>query len=188
MDKKQHIIQAAIELFTTQGYEKTSIAAVCELAKASKGAVFHHFKNKDELLREVFIRMAEIINCVGDETNAINDGLPVKERMANYLENIFVSMTSPEQKLYYQFDFQVLSQPSMRAVVKDLIEERYQLMMDEFQSILSDIPSVNGIVDSHMLIAEIDGIALNYLFAEDDYPLEAIKERFIKKYLLLLDL
>ena len=186
MDKKQQIIQAAIELFTTQGYEKTSIAAICELAKASKGAVFHHFKNKDELLREVFIRMAEIINDVGDNANAINDGLPAKERMVNYLEQIFLSMTSPEQKLYYQFDFQVLSQPSMREVVKDLIEERYQLMIVGFQSILSDIPSADCIVDSHMLIAEIDGIALNYLFAKDDYPLKEIKDRFIKKYLLLL--
>ncbi|MEM9215423.1 MAG: TetR/AcrR family transcriptional regulator, partial [Cyanobacteria bacterium P01_F01_bin.150] len=65
MNKKQQIIQAAIELFATCGYEKTSIAAICEQAKVSKGAVFHHFKNKDELLREVFVRMAQIINEVG---------------------------------------------------------------------------------------------------------------------------
>ena len=49
-------------------------------------------------------------------------------------------------------------------------------------------PSANSFVDSHMLIAEIDGIALNYLFAEDDYPLEEIKQRFINKYILLLGL
>ena len=60
--------------------------------------------------------------------------------------------------------------------------------MASFQPILGDVPSADGMVDSQMLIAEIDGIALNYLFAEDDYPLEAIKERFIKKYLLLLGL
>ena len=186
MDKKQQIIQAAIELFTKQGYEKTSITSICEHAKASKGAVFHHFKNKDELLREVFIRMAQIINEVGENLGAINDELPAKERLVNLLEQIFLSMTSPEQKLYYQFDFQVLCQPSMRAILSDLIEERYQLMMASFDSILCDIPSARSIVDSHMLIAEIDGIALNYLFAKDDYPLEEIKHRFIKKYLLIL--
>ncbi|MEM9220310.1 MAG: TetR/AcrR family transcriptional regulator, partial [Cyanobacteria bacterium P01_F01_bin.150] len=167
-------------------YEKTSIAAICEQAKVSKGAVFHHFKNKDELLREVFVRMAQIINEVGDNVNSINEGLSARERLVNLLEQIFISMTSAEQKLYYQFDFQVLCQPSMRKILQDLIEERYQLMMESFQSILCDIPSANTIVDSHMLIAEIDGIALNYLFAKDDYPLEEIKDRFIKQYLLSL--
>ncbi|QIZ78784.1 TetR/AcrR family transcriptional regulator [Ferrimonas lipolytica] len=155
---------------------------------AIQNVVFHHFKNKDELLREVFIRMAEIINEVGDNIEGINEGQPPKERLVNLLEHIFLSMSSAEQKLYYQFDFQVLSQSSMRIILKDLLDERYQLMMDSFQSILSDVPSANSVVDSHMLIAEIDGIALNYLFAEDDYPLDEIKERFINKYLLLLGL
>ncbi len=104
------------------------------------------------------------------------------------LEAIFVSMASPEQKLYYRFDFQVLCQPSARLILKDLFDERYQLMMASFQEILCEIPAANPLVDSHMLIAEIDGIALNYLFAKDDYPLTEIKERFIQKQLLLLDL
>lgn len=188
MDKKQQILQAAIELFATHGYEKTSIATICEHVKVSKGAVFHHFKNKDELLREAFIRMAQIMNEIADNLDVINDGLSAKERLVNLLEQIFSSMASAEQKLYYQFDFQVLSQPSLRLVLKDLIEERYRLAMASFQSILRDIPSADGVIDSHMLIAEIDGIALNYLFAKDDYPLKEIKRRFINKYLLLLSL
>ena len=188
MDKKQQILQAAIELFATHGYEKTSIATICEHVKVSKGAVFHHFKNKDELLREAFIRMAQIMNEIADNLDIINDGLSAKERLVNLLEQIFSSMASAEQKLYYQFDFQILSQPSLRLVLKDLIEERYRLAMASFQPILRDIPSADGVIDSHMLIAEIDGIALNYLFAKDDYPLKEIKRRFINKYLLLLGL
>ena len=188
MDKKQQILQAAIELFAIQGYEKTSIAAICEHVKVSKGAVFHHFKNKEELLREAFIRMAQIMNEIADNLDVINEGLSTKEKLVNLLEHIFSSMASAEHKLYYQFDFQVLSQPSLRLVLNDLIEERYRLAMASFQPILGDVPSADGMVDGQMLIAEIDGIALNYLFAEDDYPLEAIKERFIKKYLLLLGL
>ena len=89
-------------------------------------------------------------------------------------------MTYVEQKMYYQFDFQILSQSSLRVMLQDLIDERYRLMMDSFETILRDIPSANSVVDSHMLIAEISGIALNYLFAKDDYPLAEIKERFIK--------
>ena len=188
MDKKQKTIQAAIELFAAQGYEKTSIAQICETAKVSKGLVFHHFKNKDDLLRAVFVRMAEIISEVGENTNLLSEETPIKDKLINLLEHIFLSMTNPEQKLFYQFDYQVKCQPSMRLILRDLLDDRYKLMMASFDGILCDIPNANRFVDSHMLIAEIDGIALNYLFSDEDYPLQKIKERFIKKYQLLLDL
>ena len=187
MGKKQQIIESAIALFSTTGYEKTSITAICEHSQVSKGLVFHHFKNKEGLLREVFMRMAEIVNEVGNVAD-VNKGLSTKDKLVNYLEEIFLSMASPKQKLYYQFDFQVLCQPSARLILKDLFDERYQLMMDSFQAILCDIPTASPVVDSHMLIAEIDGIALNYLFAKEDYPLTEIKDRFIQKQLLLLGL
>lgn len=188
MDKKQQAIQSAIEFFSTQGYERTSIVAICNHASVSKGLVFHHFKNKEELLREVFARMAEVISEVGEDVDLTNEGLTNKEKFVNLLEHIFLSMTSTEHKLYYQFDYQVKCQPFMRVVLKDLLEERYQLMVGSIEPILKEIPSADPIVDSHMLIAEIDGIALNYLFANDDYPLDEIKNRFIKKHLLFLGL
>ncbi|WP_434566849.1 TetR/AcrR family transcriptional regulator [Vibrio chagasii] len=188
MDKKQQAIQAAIGLFATQGFEKTSIAQVCETAKVSKGLVFHHFKNKDDLLRQVFIRMAEIISEVGEKSDLSSEGMSAKERLINLIEHIFLSMTDPQQKQFYQLDYQVKCQPSTRLILQDLLNERYQLMVRSFEVILCDIPNANSIVDSHMLIADIDGIALNYLFSDGDYPLEQIKQRFIAKYLLLLNL
>jgi AcrR family transcriptional regulator len=111
MDKKQQAIQAAIELFATQGFEKTSIVQVCETAKVSKGLVFHHFKNKDDLLRQVFVRMAEIINEVGESVDLSSEGMSVKERFINLIEHIFLSMADPQQKLFYQLDYQVKCQP-----------------------------------------------------------------------------
>ena len=132
--------------------------------------------------------MAEIINEVGESVDLSSEGMLVKERFINLIEHIFLSMADPQQKLFYQLDYQVKCQPSLRLILKDLLDERYQLMMDSFEVILCDIPNANSIVDGHMLIADIDGIALNYLFSDGDYPLEQIKERFIAKYLLLLDL
>ncbi|MBU2972505.1 TetR/AcrR family transcriptional regulator [Pseudoalteromonas sp. C2R02] len=188
MDKKQQIMDVAIELFAKRGYENTPISAICKHSNVSKGLAFHHFENKEGLLREVFLRMAQIIEEVGDNVDLVNEELSTKERFVSHLEKIFLSMTCAEHKLYYQFDFQVLCQPALRTLLKDLFDERYQLMLESFQSILNDIPSADSLVDSHMLIAELDGIALNYLFAEDEYPLTKIKQRFIKKHLLLLGL
>nr|WP_086938508.1 TetR/AcrR family transcriptional regulator [Thaumasiovibrio occultus] len=189
-DKKEQTLQAAIELFATLGYENTSIAAICTHANVSKGLVFHHFKNKEDLLRAVFLRMAQLINEVSVDANAKASAAVVtpKERFIHLVEQIFTSMANAEQKRYYQLDYQIKCQPAMREILKDLLDARYQLMMASFEPILAMVPAADVLVDSHSLIAEIDGIALNYLFADDTYPLAAIKARFIKKQLLLLGL
>src|SRR5438477_1485849 len=49
-DKRQAIIEAARVLFTTEGYEATTIADVAGKAGVAVGTVYLYFKNKTELL------------------------------------------------------------------------------------------------------------------------------------------
>lgn len=48
------LLQVARVLFTEQGYEGTPIDAVAERAGLTKGALYHHFRNKRELFQAVF--------------------------------------------------------------------------------------------------------------------------------------
>jgi AcrR family transcriptional regulator len=48
------LIQAARELFGEQGYVDTSIDEVANKAGVTKGALYHHFKGKEDLFRAVF--------------------------------------------------------------------------------------------------------------------------------------
>ncbi len=50
MDTRSKIIQAAVQLFGQKGYYSTSIQEISEHAGVSKGAVFHYFPNKSDLL------------------------------------------------------------------------------------------------------------------------------------------
>ena len=43
------IIEAAIKLFSNNGYNKASVDDICAEAGISKGAFYHHFKSKQEL-------------------------------------------------------------------------------------------------------------------------------------------
>lgn len=49
-DKRQAIVDAAMELFTTVGYETTTISDVSKKAGVAVGTVYLYFKNKQELL------------------------------------------------------------------------------------------------------------------------------------------
>jgi len=49
MNTKKYIIQEALKLFLQNGYDKTSINLIAKECELTKGALYHHFKNKDEI-------------------------------------------------------------------------------------------------------------------------------------------
>ncbi len=61
MDTREKIIQSAVELFGRKGYHSTSIQEICEHAGVSKGAVFHYFSNKSEILFVIHDQFIDVI-------------------------------------------------------------------------------------------------------------------------------
>ncbi|MBN1123303.1 MAG: TetR/AcrR family transcriptional regulator [Anaerolineae bacterium] len=56
---RQQIIQAAAELFTCKGYAGTSISDLANAVGLTKGALYHHFENKDALFLAVVEALRE---------------------------------------------------------------------------------------------------------------------------------
>ena len=48
-ETRTKIIEAAVKLFSNNGYNKASVDEICAEAGISKGAFYHHFKSKQEL-------------------------------------------------------------------------------------------------------------------------------------------
>jgi AcrR family transcriptional regulator len=53
------IVEAAIERFTADGFSRTSMDAVAGSARVTKGAVYHHFRDKAELFEAAFVVMEQ---------------------------------------------------------------------------------------------------------------------------------
>src|SRR5256885_1256912 len=50
---RDHIVEAADQLFYRQGYERTSFSDIADAVQISRGNFYHHFKSKDEILDAV---------------------------------------------------------------------------------------------------------------------------------------
>jgi len=50
---RDHIVEAADQLFYQQGYEHTSFADIADAVKISRGNFYYHFKTKDDILQAV---------------------------------------------------------------------------------------------------------------------------------------
>lgn len=68
------VMSAAVELFAVQGYATTSVQQIVEAAGVTKGAMYHYFESKDDLLFGIYdslltlqkARLDEIIARGGD--------------------------------------------------------------------------------------------------------------------------
>ncbi|RLU92117.1 TetR family transcriptional regulator [Streptomyces griseocarneus] len=56
----QRLLAAATRLFADQGYDRTSVQEIVEAAGVTKGALYHYFGSKDDLLHEVYGRVLRL--------------------------------------------------------------------------------------------------------------------------------
>jgi AcrR family transcriptional regulator len=56
--RRAQLVQTAIDVLATEGYEGASLAAIARAAGVSKGVISYHFDGKEELLREVVGRVS----------------------------------------------------------------------------------------------------------------------------------
>ncbi len=52
-DKKEKILQAALQLFAKEGFYATSTSKIAKVAEVSEGLIFRHFGNKEGLLQAI---------------------------------------------------------------------------------------------------------------------------------------
>jgi AcrR family transcriptional regulator len=52
---RRHIVEVALRLFSVDGYHATSIEAILSTSGLSRGAFYHHFKNKEQVFEAAFL-------------------------------------------------------------------------------------------------------------------------------------
>lgn len=52
--KKDHIMQAALELFAERGYHGTPVSLIADRANVGSGTIYRYFKDKDDLVNTLY--------------------------------------------------------------------------------------------------------------------------------------
>ncbi|MEV6162928.1 helix-turn-helix domain-containing protein [Streptomyces sp. NPDC052052] len=65
-DTKAEIREVAIELFTEQGYEATSLREIAERLGITKAALYYHFSSKEDIVRSLFSAHLDALDAMVD--------------------------------------------------------------------------------------------------------------------------
>ena len=77
---KDQIIQVALSLFSNKGYNETTMADLVAATGLSKGAVYHHFKSKEEILQLLMEKETNYLSTFLEELSK-NEGVSSTDRL-----------------------------------------------------------------------------------------------------------
>jgi AcrR family transcriptional regulator len=71
---RERILDVALELFTEQGYDKTSLRDIADRLGFTKAALYYHFERKEDILLELHLRLHALGWDALDRLEQIEDG------------------------------------------------------------------------------------------------------------------
>ncbi|MCZ1267020.1 MULTISPECIES: TetR/AcrR family transcriptional regulator [Paenibacillus] len=84
----QQILNVAAQLFTDKGFEKTSIQDIIVTLGMSKGAVYHHFRSKEEILEAVMEQQFNYTAQMLDHLVTNTTTTPARDKLVQILEHV----------------------------------------------------------------------------------------------------
>jgi AcrR family transcriptional regulator len=84
---RQRLIVALLEIVSTEGMQAASVRAITRRAGCNEAILYQHFRNKEEMLREVF---AEIMTRMADEKEGLVEEHPqLTDAVHRWVETTF---------------------------------------------------------------------------------------------------
>lgn len=172
----QNIINSTIKLFSQKGYNATTTALIAKDAGVSEAIIFKHFKNKENLLKEIgAIAIGEIIENISIIPFAKNI-----EESKEYPIKEFIKSIIEERLEFLDDNFELIKLL--------LIEMQYS---DNLRKQISDIlfPKVNEVSETVKdIIITKANVSKNRANAIIRITLGFITSIIIQKYLLGIDI
>lgn len=130
-DTRDRILDAALDLFIEQGYEKTSLREIAERVGVTKAALYYHFASKEEIIRTLVRPLYDAVGPLAQALRSRPDREAWSEGLAGVIEWIL-----PQRRLFELFD---ANQGTVQALAHDSMDpEAHQAMHEAFDAVLAD--------------------------------------------------
>lgn len=181
MNTKDILLHAALKIFATNGFHGSSVADIAKEAKVSKALFYHYFESKNDLL-VIFAKQR------------LEEWTPLIEKLE--------IIESPKKRILFLINF-ILSELEARSdwlrflymlylstegilAIEDAMK-KYKELFDRLfaaeHKLFKDLGYADPDDEATYLRSVLQGVSLEYLLSGKNYPLIAMKEKIIKRYL-----
>ncbi|MFF0864394.1 TetR/AcrR family transcriptional regulator [Nonomuraea sp. NPDC003560] len=147
---RQRLLAEATRLFAARGFEGTSVQEIVQAAGVTKGAMYHYFDSKDDLLHEIYARL---LRMQMDRLTRIADGPgTIRERLHRAAADVVETTTAnlDDSKIFFR-SMHLLATEKQKTVRAERrrYHERFRDLVAEGQrtGVLSDRVPAELVVD-----------------------------------------
>ena len=138
-ERKKQILDAALKAFAEHGYERTSIAIICEKAGIARPTLYQYFKDKRSLFRELLetylIGIHDRIHA-RQQMKQDREALSGQEEMQFFHQELLKEIS--DNREFYMIFFKEAK--ARNAETEDIVKGIMQGMMQEFLSEMKSEP------------------------------------------------
>lgn len=175
-ESRARILSAALALFATHGYERTTVKMIAEAAGVAQGLMYSHFSGKEGLLRAIFEQSVADVYASFDLAAA--DGTPPTP--AAIVRGAFVLLR--ERRDFWRLSYGARMQQSVLQALGSDVLAWTDAIRAHLEVALRAAGTPAPAVEARLLFAAIDGVAQHYVLDPDGYPLDAVVEALVARF------
>ncbi len=181
---KSQLLKATIAILAEKGFEKATTREIAAAAGMTTGALYHHYKNKEDLFYDAIKEAAYFVHRLSEV--APDQHLRTQAEMLDEISQNMIQRMSKETeqhllvlllgyalskggqiKAHYQSDYMAIAHK-----VGQMLQYTFGVFHSERQQVASSI-----------LIAALDGIAIQYALGVIDIHDQVFKEQFVQFFI-----
>ncbi len=186
---RRNLTDIAIDCFAHYGYKATSIARIAEAAGLTKGAIYYHFRDKEELLFEaVADRLTQFERSVTAQI------LPLADAVVALRETARVCLDHATKSNHRRFIVTLM----VEAIDTNArLSEQFRAMMQRFRRFLGEIiefgqrqgtfrPDIDATAAASVYAGAMMGAEIQYYQDPEGFDLEGTITAFLDQYVTSL--
>jgi len=178
IDIRQSILDAASELITQKGVKNTSLADISKEVGISKGTLYYHYSNKNDLVYDIAdIHLKKITEELLTWIDSIEQTAP-EEILKVVFEKILTAETRGKLHLYLISDA-VTSNDRLKQRFREKYKEWRTTLENGLRKVLKHRTTDYGVL-SHILLATLDGFTIQWMLGIEEIPIDGVAKVLVR--------
>jgi len=160
-DRNQRIQNAALNLFGSQGFQKTSISQIAEKANLGVGTIYNYYKSKEEILFSIIQdRSNEYVEQLDKIINNSNND--IQGSISAFIDVYLKSFSIYNKKIWCEI---IGAGFSMNLPILTLVDKVDQIFLNKFSELLNEFQR-KGVMRNDIKVKDIVSIIYSLMISK----------------------
>lgn len=170
--KKQLIMDTALELFAENGFHATSMNQVAKKAGVSKGLAYNYFESKQEILDEI---IKTGFDSIYSHFDLNHDGILTRNEFEHFIRNSFKAIG--QNRKFWKLYSAIIMQSGIAESMMEKYGDRSQIIMQMLNQFIKTMGSKDPQGDLMVISSLVKGALLVVISAPDFFPLKQLEDK-----------